>query len=106
LVDRLVDAGHLVRTTCPADRRRVLIEATPEAQRIGEQLRALRTAQLRRALERIPPTERPAFIRGLEALVSGLTHPCLNEVTGWPDDESALRGGSSGLASSPGGRPA
>ena len=29
LVDRLVDAGHLVRASDPADRRRVLVAATP-----------------------------------------------------------------------------
>ena len=74
LVDRLVDAGHLVRTSDPADRRRVLVAATPESRRIGEALRELRQAQLRRALEQLAPEERPTFIRALEALVVGLTY--------------------------------
>src|SRR5215211_2834586 len=39
LVDRLVDAGHLLRASDPADRRRVLIAATPDAQRISAHLR-------------------------------------------------------------------
>jgi DNA-binding MarR family transcriptional regulator len=74
LVDRLVDAGHLVRTSDPADRRRVLVAASPESQRIGAELRDLRRAQLRRALEHLAPEERPTFIRALEALVVGLEH--------------------------------
>ncbi len=72
LVDRLVDAGHVVRSPDPADRRRVLIAATPRAAQIGEQLRDFRRQQLRIALSQLPPTERPMFIRSLEALVAGL----------------------------------
>lgn len=74
LVDRLVDAGHLARTTDPNDRRRVLVAATPGSRRIGEELRALREAQLRHALAQLAPAERPTFIRALEALVAGLTY--------------------------------
>jgi DNA-binding MarR family transcriptional regulator len=72
LVDRLVDAGHLVRTADPNDRRRVLIAATPEARRIGAELRELRRAQLRHALDHLAPEERPVFVRALRALVAGL----------------------------------
>jgi DNA-binding MarR family transcriptional regulator len=74
LVDRLVEAGHLVRTIDPADRRRALIAATPESQKISAQLRDLRRAQLRHALAALPQEERPIFIRSLEALVAALTH--------------------------------
>ena len=77
LVDRLVDAGHLARTTDPADRRRVLIAATPGSQRIAAQLRELRRAQLRHALAQLTPEERPVFIRSLRALVAGLDHRTL-----------------------------
>src|SRR5918999_4608465 len=35
LVDRLVDAGHLVRASDPADRRRVLVTPSPETERIS-----------------------------------------------------------------------
>src|SRR5215217_5457017 len=45
LVDRLVDAGHLVRASDPTDRRRVLVTATPESQRISVHLCELREAQ-------------------------------------------------------------
>jgi DNA-binding MarR family transcriptional regulator len=73
LVDRLVDAGHVVRSSDPSDRRRVLICATPESQRIGLELREMRRSQLRFALDQLVPEERPAFIRSLEALVTALT---------------------------------
>ena len=74
LVDRLVDAGHLARATDPADRRRVLITATPESARISARLRGVREAQVRYALGQLAPEERPAFIRSLQALVAGLRH--------------------------------
>ena len=74
LVDRLVDAGHLLRASDPADRRRVLIAATPASQRIGAHLRELREAQVRYALDQLEPEERPTFIKSLEALVAG-TYP-------------------------------
>jgi DNA-binding MarR family transcriptional regulator len=74
IVDRLVDAGHLVRASDPTDRRRVLVAATPESERISSQLRGMREAQVRYALEQLPPEDRPTFIRSLEALVAGLTH--------------------------------
>lgn len=72
LVDRLVDAGHLTRATDPDDRRRVIVRATPESSRISVQLRALREAQIRRALGCLAPEDRPLFISALEALVAGL----------------------------------
>ena len=74
LVDRLVDAGHLVRASDPADRRRVLIAATPASQQISAHLCELREAQVRYALDQLEPEERPIFIKSLQALVAGLTH--------------------------------
>ncbi len=74
LVDRLVDAGHLLRASDPADRRRVLIAPTPASQRISAHLCELREAQVRYALDQLKPEERPTFIKSLEALVAGLTH--------------------------------
>jgi DNA-binding MarR family transcriptional regulator len=74
LVDRLVDAGHLLRASDPADRRRVLIAPTPASQRISAHLRELREAQVRYALGQLEPEDRPTFIKSLEALVAGLTH--------------------------------
>ena len=74
LVDRLVDAGHLLRASDPADRRRVLIAPTPASRQISARLRELREAQIRYALDQLEPDERPTFIKSLEALVAGLTH--------------------------------
>jgi DNA-binding MarR family transcriptional regulator len=74
LVDRLVDAGHLLRSSDPADRRRVLIAATPASQEISAALCELREAQVRHALDQLEPEERPLFIKSLQALVAGLTH--------------------------------
>src|SRR5215210_8124794 len=65
LVDRLVDAGHLVRATDPADRRRVLIAATPASQRISAHLYGLRRAQVRYALDQLAPEERSTFVKSL-----------------------------------------
>ncbi|HEX2281775.1 MAG TPA: MarR family transcriptional regulator, partial [Thermomicrobiales bacterium] len=72
LVDRLVDAGHLIRASDPADRRRVLIAATPASQQISADLRELREAQVRYALDQLEPEERPIFVKSLQALVAGL----------------------------------
>jgi hypothetical protein len=74
LVDRLVDAGHLLRATDPADRRRVLVAATPASQRISAHLCELRQAQVRYALDQLAPEERPIFVKSLEALIAGLAH--------------------------------
>jgi DNA-binding MarR family transcriptional regulator len=74
LVDRLVDAGHLVRASDPADRRRVLVAATPETRRISAHLCELRKAQVRYALDQLEPEERPIFVKSLEALIAGLAH--------------------------------
>jgi DNA-binding MarR family transcriptional regulator len=74
LVDRLVDAGHLLRASDPTDRRRVLIAPTPASRQISARLRELREAQVRYALDQLEPEERPIFIKSLEALVAGLTH--------------------------------
>jgi DNA-binding MarR family transcriptional regulator len=74
LVDRLVDAGHLVRASDPSDRRRVLVAATPDSERISSHLREIREAQVRHALNQLSPNDRPTFIRSLQALIAGLTH--------------------------------
>jgi DNA-binding MarR family transcriptional regulator len=84
LVDRLVDAGHLVRASDPADRRRVLIAATPATERISTHLCELREAQVRYALDQLEPEERPIFIKSLEALVAGLTHAQETPVNSFP----------------------
>jgi DNA-binding MarR family transcriptional regulator len=73
LVDRLVEAGHLVRAADPSDRRRVLIDASPAAAHVAAELRELRRAQMHLALARLSPEERPVFVKSLQALVAALT---------------------------------
>lgn len=72
IVDRLVDMGHVLRTTDPADRRRVFVNATPESQRAIDRLVDLRRSQVRKALLRLAPEERPVAARTLEALIAEL----------------------------------
>jgi DNA-binding MarR family transcriptional regulator len=77
LVDRLVETGMVERATDPADRRKVLVGLTSRAEAFGGRMRAIRRAQLRAALERLAPEERPVFVRSLEALVAALRQdPC------------------------------
>lgn len=72
LVDRLVEDGLAERATNPIDRRQVLVWLTPEAREFGDQLYALRCAQVRATLDRLEPDERAAFVRGLRALAAVL----------------------------------
>lgn len=72
IVDRLVDLGHVRRTTDLADRRRVLVSATAESQRAIARLVDLRRSQVRKALLRLSPEERPLAARTLEALIAEL----------------------------------
>ena len=72
VVDRLVDAGLAVRGSNPADRRQVLVGLTPEAEALATEMRRLRRGQIRAAMYRLPPAERPVFVHALEALVEAL----------------------------------
>jgi MarR family transcriptional regulator, organic hydroperoxide resistance regulator len=72
IVDRLVDTGHVVRASDPADRRRVIVSATTESQEAIDRLVELRRTQVRKALLRLSPEERPVAVRTLEALIAEL----------------------------------
>lgn len=72
IVDRLVDTGHVFRTADPADRRRVIVSASSESRHVMDQLVELRRSQVRRALLRLAPEERPVATRALEALIAEL----------------------------------
>ena len=72
IVDRLVDTGHVVRAPDPADRRRVIVSATTESQQAIDRLVELRRTQVRKALLRLSPEERPLAARTLEALIAEL----------------------------------
>jgi DNA-binding MarR family transcriptional regulator len=88
IVDRLVEAGQLVRAVDPADRRRVLVAPTPASLRIVEEVNELRRAQVRAALAQLESDERPVFLRSLRALLHGLTSVEGASVS-CPDDSTA-----------------
>ncbi|MCC7023196.1 MAG: MarR family transcriptional regulator [Thermomicrobiales bacterium] len=106
MVDRLVEAGHLTRGVCPEDRRRVLVAATADSERIARQLRDVRRAQLRTALARLSPDEQRAFIPVLEALVAGLNETDLAALPSLPalseDGEPRMANGPAPADCSPG----
>lgn len=73
MVERLVEGGHLVRSSDPADRRRVLVTPTASSQAMLAELQDLRRSQVRHALAQLAPEERPGFVRSLQAFLAGLT---------------------------------
>lgn len=84
LVDRMVEAGWVERAENPADRRQVLVWLTPESQAFATQVHDLRRAQVRSALNRLAPEERPALLRSLRALAAAL-----RETAGSPSSTSS-----------------
>jgi len=105
IVDRLVEAGFVRRDDDPADRRRVIVAPSDAARRFATELKAVRAGRVRRALAALAPHERPALVRGLEALVaafadgSGCTRS--SEPATAPDaafGESAAGGSNTALA--------
>jgi len=68
LVDRLVGSGHLERRPHPADRRSVLLVATPGArQEMHAHLDAMHR-RMREIAASVPPEARPALVEFLGAL--------------------------------------
>lgn len=68
LVDRLVGSGHLERRPHPADRRSVLLVATPGArQEMHAHLDAMHR-RMREIAASVPPDARPALVEFLGAL--------------------------------------
>lgn len=72
LIDRLVEDGHVVRAVNPDDRRKVLLDLTPEARALGRQFHEMRRAQIRAALEGLPSEQRAVFVPALRALADAL----------------------------------
>jgi DNA-binding MarR family transcriptional regulator len=72
LVDRLAEEGAVERAVNPDDRRQVLVDLAPHARQVGADIHAMRHAQVRAALDLLPPAERPIFVRSLAALAAAL----------------------------------
>ena len=67
-VDRLENAGHLVRVRDAVDRRRVGLELTPKGERLIRSIRERRTAWLAERLEELEPDE----LRTIESAIAPL----------------------------------
>jgi DNA-binding MarR family transcriptional regulator len=73
VVDGLVAHGLLVRHEDPADRRQVVVTATPEAEATLERFRELNSRRMREMLARVAPTDLPVIERALHILDSAVT---------------------------------
>jgi DNA-binding MarR family transcriptional regulator len=65
LCDRLVAAGLVTRRTGSADRREVELRVSPEGQRLLDQLREFRRAEVARVLAGMDAASRHALLAGL-----------------------------------------
>ncbi|HEU5034288.1 MAG TPA: MarR family transcriptional regulator [Mycobacteriales bacterium] len=72
VVSELVDWGLVDRTTDPHDRRRTFLTLAPEHEPTIHALLDSRLRPVERALQRLEPPERAAFIRGLDVLADEL----------------------------------
>jgi DNA-binding MarR family transcriptional regulator len=68
VVSGLTEAGLVKRANDPADRRAVLLEASPAGRRLAERIRRERTDALNVALAPLDPEHRDALERALPAL--------------------------------------
>ncbi|MBI2886706.1 MAG: MarR family transcriptional regulator [Chloroflexi bacterium] len=72
LVNRLVEAGRLERASRAEDRRKVVIQLTPQAQEIAAGALAERRAAVASVLDQLSAFERRSFLRGLRLLAETL----------------------------------
>lgn len=66
--DRLVELGLLERHEDPADRRQVVVSATPDAEQILERFRELNSRRMREMLTRVDADDLPTVERALSIL--------------------------------------
>jgi DNA-binding MarR family transcriptional regulator len=69
LVDRLVAAGHVGRSTDPSNRSAVILELTGSGRRLVADVAAWRRQELRRILLRLDPSARAALTVSVHQLV-------------------------------------
>ncbi len=73
-IDRLEEAGLLVRVRSDVDRRRVGLELTPAGERLLRSIRERRTAWLAERLEALEPEELRAIELAIEPLLKLVEH--------------------------------
>ncbi|WP_432545280.1 MarR family winged helix-turn-helix transcriptional regulator [Kineococcus sp. SYSU DK004] len=74
-VDRLVAGGWVRRRENPETRREVLVEPTPEAARLVEEVMAARRREVRDVLARLSGPERAAVAEGLRLFATAAGEP-------------------------------
>ncbi len=112
-IERLVEGGIAQRSANPADRRQVLVGLTPSARATMAEIERLRRAQIRAALGRMAPEERPVLVRSLRVLAEVLRPDpggfvaAVDPSPGSPDgaDEVVGAGSSGAYAPPPRSRP-
>lgn len=72
LIDRLEERGLISRSVDPADRRRTIIALSGDALDFAVEIHDKRRRQMRDALDRLEPEERPIFLKSLRALATAL----------------------------------
>lgn len=85
LIDKLVDDGWIERGVNPADRRQVHLWLTPKAVAISDKIHDMRRAQMTSAFDRLAPEDRPAFVRGLRALIEALEETAIPSSAAVPE---------------------
>ncbi|WP_432483919.1 MarR family winged helix-turn-helix transcriptional regulator [Kineococcus esterisolvens] len=80
-VDRLVGGGWVQRTGNPANRREVLVEATPAGRELVQQVMAHRRREVALALERLDPAARETVTDGLALFASVVEDPGAGELS-------------------------
>jgi DNA-binding MarR family transcriptional regulator len=73
--DRMVEAGLVRRSGNPANRREVLIEATPAGRRLADSVLQRRERELRRIVERLDDGQRDAVLAGMRLFAQAAGEP-------------------------------
>ncbi|MCI2237567.1 MarR family transcriptional regulator [Paenibacillus sp. TRM 82003] len=80
-VDRLVGGGWVRRTSNPANRREVLVEATGTGRELVEDVTAHRRREVATVLERLAPDERARVGEGLALFAGAAGDPGAGELS-------------------------
>jgi MarR family transcriptional regulator, organic hydroperoxide resistance regulator len=91
-VDRLVETGLLERREDPADRRQVVVTATPAAEATLEHLRELNSHRMRELLSRIEPGDLSVVRRAIVVLDDAVAAEAAETTTTAIDTTATVKG--------------